>query len=468
MAVMYNGKKLIPVQTVRIEKEFIRGESGKFRRVIYPVTITGTLLAYKGSPDGDGQFWTGSDYPPDTEQSIRDDIDKRLALLRNKKGAINSLFCEKGKLFEIQPYDGSLPIKFVPRVKNIVFNEGPWHTRVDYVITMETDRIDFGTFTLCSGEESNENDVEETWQIEPSDEKGRLYKIIHNVSAQAFDEYDPSGTGTLLRPGWEVARDDKVLPNLGFDEDIRDESLATDLTAFIPYNYVKNESIDVTSGRYSINESWVLYDGGNYLEEYTVSTRTGLDGISTVTIDGSVTGFSTQTEPGFGDKYTNAAAGWSTIQPLLITRAQTYSNLVLNGIVQNKNVGYNPTNGVITYNYEYTNAKTSDIPGAINELVTITDDLPVPVIAKHICVLRDIGPVLQEISTITESRRTLTIDIQMSGATVSFTPSKPNVDSIISDNVPNATYEGPYVEKNTETWTERNGKYSKVITWMWV
>lgn len=468
--VIYDSKKIIPAPLISIEKEYVRNEAGKFKKVQFVVTAKGTIVAYKGSPDGDGNFWTLSGYPPDTDPVIAADVDKRLALLRNKMGALSNLFCNQNKLFEIQPYDGSAPITFVPRVRNISFTEGIWVDKVDYTITMETDRINFGTFTLCANEESTDEDVEETWQIEANDEKGRSYKVIHTVSADAKDEYDPAGTGTLLRAGWIVARDDKVVPNLGFDDTIKLASLAKTFDGtWVQYNHIKSENIDEANGKYSLTESWVIYDGGPYYEEYNVSTKTAADtGQNTVSIDGTITGYNTEDEPGLGDAYDNAEDGWTTIQALLITRAQSYSGVTLNANSLNKTVGKNPLTGVITYSYEYNDRPTSTVTGAIRDTVTINDQLPIEIYAKHVCVFRSIGPVIQDTLTRTESRRNLTIEVQMPAATQSFTPTEPDVTSIISTYTPSAgVLQGPYVDKNEKNWSPTNGTYTRNISWFW-
>jgi len=468
--VIYDNKKIIPVQHISIEKEYLLTGAGKLKRPTFNITAKGTLVAFKGSPDGDGVFWTSSGYPPDTSLVIASNPDKRLALLRNKMGALQNLFCNQNRLFEIQPYDGSSPITFIPRIKNINFAEGIWVDKIEYTINMETDRVNFGTFILCANEEGLDNDVEETWQIEPSDEKVRTYKITHSVSSEAKDEYDPSGTGVLLRKGWIVARDDKVVPNLGFDNSIKLASLAKTFDgSWVQYNHVKNENIDETSGKYSLTESWVLFDGGPYIEEYTVSTKTSADtNQSTVSVDGTITGYNTQDEPGVGDKYVNAEAGWALIEGMLITRAQGYSGLTLNAVVINKTVGKNPLSGVITYNYEYSDKPTSTISGALKETITVNDQLPIEIYAKHVCVLRTIGPVIQDIFTKTENKRSLTIEIQMPAKTQSFTPTEPDVTSIISAYTPSGAIQGPYVDKNDKVWSPTNGNYSRNISWFWI
>lgn len=481
MPVLYNSKKLIPVQSIGIDKEYVNGESGQFRKCQYVVTCNGTLVAYKGSPDGDGNFWTSSGYPPDTDPVIANESDHRLALLRNKMGALDDLFCEKGFFFEVQPFDGTASIRFIPRVRNISYSPGAagsadWHTKINYTITMETDKIDFGSFSLCANEEA-ENDFEETWTIEPSDERGRTYKVVHNLSAQAKDKYEDAGTGILEKKGWIVARD-RVLSKLGFDLNTTgtgvpapDHMTVDGLSSYSSrYNYIKNENIDETNGRYNVTENWLLYDSADkYIEEYTVSTKTVAETqLVSVNINGTITGFNTLVTPGIGDRFANAETGWATIQSILITRAQLYSGVTLNANLVGRSVGKNVLGGTITYDFEYTNKPSSSISGAITENVVVTDQLPIEVIAKHVCVLRTVGPVLQDILTVTESRRSLSIDIQMPARTQSFTPTKPDVTSIILEHIPVATYQGPYVDRNEFTWDSYSGRYTRNISWIWV
>jgi hypothetical protein len=481
--VLYDSKRILPVSSIGIDKEYVRGGSGTFRKVQYVVTANGFLVASKGSPMSDGTFWTGSGEPPDISIPMQADFDNRLAILRNKIGALDALFAVKGKFFEVQPFDGTTSIKFIPRLRTINYQQGSpqvdWLEKIPFTITMETDFIDFGTFVLDAREEQLDNDCEETWAIEPNDDKNRTYKVIHNLSAEGKDEFDPAGTGTLLRRGWLVAKEDKVEPNLDFDievddveannQDIRDATILGDLSGYEKYNYVKTENIDELNGKYSVVETWILYDGGPYLEDYNVSITNSIqDGLTSVSIDGTITGYNTLTTPGTGDRFANAESGWSTIEPLLITRAQTYSGVTLNAGVVDKVIGKNPNNGVITYNYKYTNRADNIISGSLNESITVSDSLPVEVIAKHVCVLRTIGPVLQDIGTQTESRRTLTIDIQMPSKTQSYTPSEPDVTSIISDNTPTATYSGPYIDKNEKSWSVQSGRFNRTVSWIWV
>jgi len=476
MPVIYNSKKIIPAPFISINREIRRGEDGSFRKVLYKISVKGTIIPYMGSPNAAGTFHTGSGYPSD-DNDVKNDFDKRLAAFRTKKGALSELFCTEGKLFEIQPYDGSAPIKFIPRIQSINFAEGNWVEKLEYTIDMEADEVIFGDITPCTG--GGTNDADETWAIEQADEKGRTYKITHTVSAQSYDEYDSSGTGTLLRRGWEVSKEDKVEPLLGFDTGFRDDSLVlSDLDTYTPYNYVRSETIDEKAGKYSITENWLLYNGsGAYLEDYTVNTRISAEnGLATVSVEGTLTGFEVRdntTHALTSSRYTNVQAAWASVEPNLFDRAEDVSELTLNADIINKTIGRNVNNGIITYNYEYTNRPCPYISGAISENVNVTETYPLPLFAKHTCIFRPVGPVLQPIYTQSEHKRNMTLEVQMPALTgcppAIPLPLPPNVSFYIEYYYPSGIMtEGPYVDRNEENWNPFSGKYTRNVSWSWV
>lgn len=463
MAVLYNSKKITPAPQVSIQKRTERFEGGAKKRSFFSITVEGTISMEKGSPDENGDFWEVSGYPPDTATLTEDN---RLAILREKQGALTALFDEDGKWFEIQPWDGSEPIKFQPRVGEISFEKGIWFSVCKYTIPMEADVIFFGEREI-SGVSS---EVEENWNIESTDENQRAYKVTHQISATRKNKY--SDTGELESYGWELAKVD-VLAAMGYSE------IFNRLQVIAPpghpeldmneYNHAYTESIDVTGGKYNVTETWFIYDGGVYFEDYNVSTKySKQEGIYTVNIEGSVKGLSTQ--EGFGDRWTNAQAGFTTVQSLLLSRAQDISGQTLNALPMNYSIGKNPKTGVITYSYEYSNRAGTSIDGALWEQFTLVNNFATPVIAQHICVARDIGPVLQEIGTQTVKRRSLSIEVQMPPAT--GTPpvysSAPTVTGVISDNTPTGVVQGPYIDKNEESFIKQTGKYTRNISWFWI
>lgn len=463
MPVIYNDKKIIPAPFIDIQRRTERFEGGGRKRGFFAITATGTISAEKGSPDEDGVLWDQSGYPADTA-TLTDD--NRLAIFREKFAALQTLFEDDGKWFEIQPYDGTAPIKFKPRIMDISLNKGntvSWYHKCEYVITMEADTIFFGE-TEIDGALSA---VEESWAIEATDDKQRAFKLTHQLSSARKDLYDDDGD--IESYGWELAKTD-VEAAMGVGTFISGEKSIRDLTSLTPYNHVYTENIDVKGGKYSVTETWFLYDGGVYFEDYEVSTRYDKSsGNTTVAINGTVTGLAT-TE-GFGDRWTNAQTGWTTISGLLLSRAQTISGHTLNAMPNSTSVGKNPLTGVITYGYEYNNQSCATVTDALWERVTVQDSYATPIIARHICIARAIGPVLQEIGTQTEKKRTLSIEVQMAQATgcPPVYASEPDVTDIISYYTPSGgVTQGPYLEQNNQSWSRETGKYSRNLSWFWI
>ena len=84
--------------------------------------------------------------------------------------------------------------------------------------------------------------------------------------------------------------------------------------------------------------------------------------------------------------------------------------ILLNPRPVSKSVATNPTTGTITYNYSFNNRPINLIPNTRSENITISDNYPGNVYASQGVIGRKIGPVLQNIGTQTEWKRTLNID----------------------------------------------------------
>lgn len=404
-------------------------------------------------------------YPPDT---VTVNADNRLAILRNKQGALQELFGDVGKLFEVQSYDGTAPLKFIPRVAKITFEAGNWVELCNYRIEMECDFITFGTISQPAAE-FGDDDVQDSWSIEQSDERGHTFKMSHTVTAQANDLYNGDGTGALVNRGWEVAQL-RGLAHLGMDSTVKNNYFGGGiLDSFNAYNHAVQENIDEGEGRYTATETWVL-NTGNYIEDYTISTRHSLaDGLTTVAIEGTVTGLSTS-DFGFGDRYTNAVAALVGVQGALYSRATTVSGITLNITPFNFSVGNAVTNGVISYNYEYNNRFNNRITGALSENISLQDSIPADIFAIHRVVARPAGPILQDIGTNTEQRRTLLITANMQPAinnTLASVPISAEIASIIVDYSPTGYVQGPYVERNEVTFDYYTGRYTRTVSWVW-
>jgi len=495
MPVYYNSKALIPAPLVQISREAVRaGGNNEILGYTYNIVLTGSLLAYKGSPASveksgsswSGQWWINSGHPPD--ESIPSN--ERLKALLRKQMAVRKLFETEGKTLEVTPIDGSVPLKCNPRVLSINFEEGVWTDRSPYTINLQADKLsligDDEGLVPGSGSAQYIADFSEDWSIELNEDQQldgttsltpkQTFRVTHKVYAAGKLSYNEVGALVDGLYPWQHAKR-FVTQRLGFDASILFDTNggtgAIGLTSsYLPYDYARSETIVETDGEYGVTESWVLLSGsGIATETCSISTKTNLENArTTVVIEGSIKGLRTS----LGDQssaYTNALTKFNSISGYLFNRAQVYSGITLNPSPLTSSVGRSINDAVITYIYEYDNRPSNCIPGALAESITIVDNHPGDVIARIPIPGRSFGPILQNVATKTERTRVLTVEavIDVSSITTCNPTTaltyRPNITALINNAAPVGSQ--VYKEQDQESWNYKDGRYNRNITWVW-
>lgn len=513
--VSYNGKKLIPAPLISIDKRFVQAGNGTNLGSTYQITVNGTLFAYKGSPTSSGSFWDTSGYPPD--ETITNDA--RLNTIIRKQEALRGLFSQNGLSFEVQSANGGPPLKFNPRIVGVNFSEDIWFDRCQYTITMEADFLSvFGNLTpednyivqvesiVGSGLENKYvylQSAQESYDIE-YDQDRDVFLVNHQVSAQGKD--NSVSTGYNSARNW-------VLSKLGITSQMNAPGVwSNNFSAANGYDYLRTQRASELDGSFEVSESWI-FSSKPYTEQYTVEVNQA-DGVPQINVQGEVQGLAARqmntvgnsklgsinpTGVVYGDRYFSASGafyGNTGIKSKIYTRALELANVpYINptplqwSIAQNKNIG------LINYNFSFDGRPPNIIPGARFESITLNDNLPSDVFAVIPVLGRKKGPIIQSIGTITERRRTLTIEVALTG--VIDTPAKklqllnyrPDYSAIVEASKPtlipstNSSYVNPdtftsgikvnpaatkiYVEQDTETWDINTLRGSKNITWVY-
>lgn len=465
--VKYDGKYLIPAPLVDISQEYYKNGDVIIGNT-YKISLRNKFVADKGSPTSSGTWHTGAGYPADETLTH----DQHLAAIIGKQQALRQLFAQQGKLLSIEPLDGSTPMTCNPRVVSVEIPEGQWFKTIDYTVNLEADSLSCAV--TPTGEAIFDyylNDAKEDWSIEmaePQDEFVQAtYRVTHNVSAVGRMHYTTSGT--LVREAWEEASG-WVMTRLGVDwQAVSGTNLPAGLGGFAAFNQVRSQTIDVLGGAFGVTESWVLATSG-MTEDFTVETKTGVDdGITRVSINGTINGLDTR-DTNFiltQTKWQAASGAWNTIQGNLITRAQNYSNTTLNVIPSITTVTRNPINGTISYNYEYDSRPSTCIANALSEVITISEQYAKDVIAIMPVLGRSTGPVLQSIGTVTETTRSLSIEAIVrptGGCTYAdYIAAKPSITAITGVVAPTATQ--VYLTDYNDNWSPSSGRFSCQLTW---
>lgn len=474
MPVYYNSKKIIPAPFISINKQYQTTDDGKIVGSVFEINVKGKFVAYMGSPNSSQTFWDIGGYPPD-ESPTDSEMMKNIV---RKQEALRSLFATEGASFEIQPWNGSAPIKCNPRVKSIVFPMGSpisWYNIADYEINLEADVLYVnGT---SAGEDGGVNaykisKASEDWNIEPVDDKKVSFRLTHSLSAVGKRFYDD--TGALAQEAWENAKD-YVLNSLGLGLDVAmmQAEDVLDATSLSAYNYVRTQSVNKLNGTFQVTETWLCYNANGEapaIEEYTVDVRTDETEKTRVTINGQVQGLEQRDNTTYAlvtSRYTNALSKWTTnVLPNLLSRAENLSGIDLFSTSLSNQVGHNQINGVISYTYEYDDRDDSLISGAKSENITIINNHPSDVFASIPVLGRALGPVLQDIATVTARKRVIQIEAQMRAKTRSYTPTQPNTDSIVTDNTP-TSYSVLFMDEDNESWNEYTGRYTRTTSFTW-
>ncbi len=380
MSVRYGPNSIEPGPIVRLEKQIETGGEGTKLGATYTGAITGTLVAFKGSPQGGtlsgpdwggpfNRFWQTSGYA-DVESVP---ADSRVASIHNKQEALRALFAVDGQWLEWQARSGAPPLKCQPRIKRIVFDEGVWFDRCDYTIEIEADFLYVNGNPEVDTPYHDEliSTASESWQMEDGD-VAKTFRLTHTASAAGKRKFDNLGNQVGLP--WQIAKE--FIQNrleLGYDgisafspingrtiagSSFLNDGSAIDLSTFDAYNFVRSENVDELAGTYSVNETWTLAVPSSGTDVYTVGVRkfsTEPNTTTSVVIQGTIKGFYTRLND-YDTRNANAEYVWSQLQGAnLFSRANSY---VSNGISLNNQatvgtLDFNPNEGTINYSYEF-------------------------------------------------------------------------------------------------------------------
>lgn len=491
-SVSYGGKRLIPAPNISVRKEFRKSADGTNIGSVFLITVTGRVVAYKGSPQSDGTFWTNTGYPAD--ESI--DADARLGALLRKKEAIRQLFADEGKSFEVQSADGTSPMKCNPRVISLEFPTGQWFDYFDYTIELEADVVYGAAFLGADGEDGFTeylSDVQESWTIEPNDEPefigqdtlsfrtNQTYRLTHSISAIGKRFYDSDGN--LEKPAWQQARD-YVLPRLGLDADRITSSGVLNLPDYYAgFNHARAESIDETGGSYSVTETWVI-SSGSAIEDVTVTTRKAQESdLVNVTIEGRITGMEIR-DSDFQitqSRYQSAENKFTSVSGLVYIRAKELSGYNLNINPVSYSISRSHNQGAIQYSYEFNDRASNIVASSKFEDINISDNLQSELFAEIPILERLAGPLLQDLHTKSAPRRSLSVrltvpkrsptssvaSLQAAFVNPRLSPSTSGDIFKIIEAAKPVGYNSVFQTEPQEFWDPWTGNYSLNMNWVY-
>jgi hypothetical protein len=459
MVFKYRGYDIEPAPLVTVSKEYILAGDGTKLSTNYNVSLTGSLLPNRGSPNSSGGLTAFSTSSPNADESFVTSETKFQAML-NKQQSMRVLFSSNGESLEWYPTAGQ-GIKFYPIINSINFDNGVWVDRCNYTVNMTTNKLfnhngqpiedtgDFNTFNIKSASDS--------FTLTEVNDGSETYQLSRTVSAVGFFQRNTAGTSTDPLTGtvspaaaepWEYAKQ-WVLSKVGSSYDLESafKSVISTRTLQLPdlvggglgedsytaYSRNRSEQVDRKAGSYSLTDNWILAQS-NALEDITITHETnnpysntssekhvlGVQSVYTVT--GTITGLQSTTDGGYeGSKWDNALAyynaqiiktgtgntKWENLIDRIadafdLTASTLYTTL---GSPESYSTTRNVRTGVISFQFRFTDKRLLNSNKFLNIQLNISENnheqelaiIPIPGRAK--------GPIIQGIGTKTSTRR---------------------------------------------------------------
>ena len=352
-----------------------------------------------------------------------------------------------------------------------------------------------------------------------------VYSVTHNVSAQGepLSGHDPAYLAQQF-----------VSSKLGFSNEMGAVSGILN-TSGVACNNFRTISINKTEGTCNATETFMINPSGKYKEDFELSANTSVeDPFTSIEINGTIQGYANVNYPNpnplgesfagsDGDstpKFQNAITAWSGlrnaagavttegISGLLYTRANSFYQFqpphpaflgahsegdptrkainTLNPTTLSTAVGYNITEGVITYAYSYNDRPIHVVPDALSETINITENEPTDIFASLQVLGRASGPLLQDMGTKGPRTREISIDAFLPiGTGTNFTQNVDGTTQYTQLNNPSflvaptgydglisgyeysltSTYASVFINGQSKTWQPKIGRFTFQKSW---
>lgn len=455
------------------------------------------------------------------------DLDDGIINLDSLMEDLRSAFNRDGKRFQIK-CGATEVITTYPRILSLSFAEGSnnWIQSVPFTIVIEYDNDDLNEHPAGEVPPYIEDYTEEwqfefdqekkyfTWDLSGVSNQNGSYSYPANDSNNPFEARVTHTVSVIGKQGWtgagatgtEIKGVDNALNWVntvfaGFSYNASYGHAVSGWTNLLTsgygiYDHFRAHTINETEGNINLTETWLVVGNNTGLgasarkcsEDFTVSVRnSNEDGRVNVSVEGQIRGFETRVYTPYGlttntseASYDNAATAWASIETRVFPRAQKIyqedNSGRLNPSPVNKSIGHQPSRGIISYSYEFNDRPCAFITGALSENFTIIDNHPTDVFASLPVIGRAQGPVLQDISTVTQSSKQVSIEAVMPGPTgcssISdlelYNPSV-NVGNLLCQFETQLTgaYDQVFKSEDNENWSPNTGRYSRTVTWVY-
>ena len=455
--VSYNESAIVPAPLYNLSENIRRTGDGTPISVEYNITLTGSIVACKGSPNSAGSYSTSN-----SAESCSD-ADAKFKNITTKQNLLRTLFKDDGLKLEITDDDGTVLISCYPRVNSITFSPEVNVEKNNYSINLVAHELvgvgaegDGYPDSIVSGLRYNLDTLSESVDIAEQLERNdagneeSFFNITNTVSARGAKTYDNT-TATLPGP-WNIG-DEDYNSNPGFYnaraavQKLMTETFSSgdhlysmvssaeyfltvsDLGDYIVVNDSTAENGDFFEGTYGATRTFQLRkkfgSGSNAAtHDYTVESVKGrpkgdnFHGYENVyTINGTIVGFSKPNsspykaaEQFFAD-YIADDSGFDKVMALIKGAVSPNPNLNANAIPVTKSYSANKKSGTISYSYSFkenvNKDNSNDGTFFADYSLKVSDTHDNNKVAIIPILGRAAGPIIQDLNTTDVLKRTI-------------------------------------------------------------
>lgn len=444
-----------PSPNFSVSTEPLRKDSLSFGNK-YSITVTGTLI-------------------------ITGDLADRESNRRNLVKSLANIIGEVGTLTIV----GSNPLVFTECI--FVSSEASEQDDVSRGIQNQDYTLTFEAYGISGqGISANLSEASESWEVSVDDGtyadigsglSQTVFTITQTVSATGIARGNTGSgqSGYIAAKNWVTGRvsTDPIVPVPPKDLSRTPVPIELNLPAgHTAYNRISQTTQDILDGVYSVTTTWqtslypatssieFTFSGDETSEAQTVQANITINGLSSNNLNG-----------GTINKYDNAKAFYtayiagniSTWASQFYTTAGGTKTFNVNPISTSRSD--NRTDGVITITQTFDD-KVVPFPGASSVSLNITynnEDGGNQIVAILPIIAKTNGPIIQNMQTTAERKRSIALDVTMNQANRIIKPSAQAL-SYIQPYFPNVL---SYRENKTETWNPISGNYTLNVDFVW-
>lgn len=269
----------------------------------------------------------------------------------------------------------------------------------------------------ASGASGVVENASDSWQFAENNER-LTTTVQHSVSAKGINT-NTSGVSNALENAKDFVDARIGISNLPalYPSYVVPGDVDGDTSTLFEYQRTRSENVDVETGTYEVNETFVFVSGTvPYSDSRVYTFDKNSEGITNIGVNGSVEGY--PRSDGTYEPYSaffNAQSGWlNAIEPYVYNdAAEVYNRYGASGTLATKIISYsiseNRFTGTLTYNIGYTDDPSQDLPsGIVEQSINIQRIDAIRLQQSHVIPHRRIGNIIQDIGTPTEGQVRMT------------------------------------------------------------